>query len=73
MQPRFREGACRALLACGNDTVLAALSKVTKLLDDPKDFVRITAVNVISKATDSEETQLAMLNAAVAETDGAGT
>ena len=40
--PRFREGACRALLACGTDSVLSSLSNVTKLLDDPQEFVRIT-------------------------------
>ncbi len=61
---RLREGACRALLACGTDAVLENLSSVTKLLDDPKDFVRISAVNVISKSTDDEQAQLAMLKAA---------
>ena len=61
--PRCRDGACRALLACGTDSVLSALSKVTRLLDDPEDFVRITAVKVISKSADSGETELAMLNA----------
>ena len=66
-EPRMRDGACRALSACGADSVLANLSKVTKLLDDPKDFVRITAVKVISKNTDAEETQLAMLNATIAD------
>ncbi|MFN7343090.1 MAG: hypothetical protein ACK5TA_07125, partial [bacterium] len=45
--------------------MLENLSKITKLLEDPKDFVRITAVNVISKSNDSEETQLAMLKATV--------
>ena len=60
---RTRDGACRGLLACGTDTVLANLSKITPLLSDPKDFVQITAVKVISKATDAEDTQLAMLNA----------
>ncbi len=64
---RAREGACRGLLACGTDAVLENLSKVTKLLDDPKDLVRITAVKVISKSTDNEEIQLAMLKATVAE------
>ncbi|MFT5857862.1 MAG: hypothetical protein ACI8XO_005124, partial [Verrucomicrobiales bacterium] len=64
---RTRDGACRALLACGTDALLANLSKVTKLLDDPQDFVRITAVRAISKSSDTEETQLAMLNATVAE------
>ncbi len=65
--PRFRDGACRALLACGTDTVLSSLSNVTRLLDDPNEFVRITAVNVISKCTDTGETQLAMLKATVAD------
>ncbi|QTN33095.1 HEAT repeat domain-containing protein [Akkermansiaceae bacterium] len=65
-EPRLREGACRGLLACGNDAVLENLSKLTKLLDDPKDFVRISAVNVISKSTETEETQLAMLEATAA-------
>lgn len=60
---RLREGACRGILACGNDAVLSNLSSLTKLLDDPKDFVRISAVNVISKSTETEETQLAMLEA----------
>ncbi len=64
-EPRLREGASRALLACGNDAILANLSSVTKLLDDPKDFVRISAVDVISKSTETEEIQLAMLEATV--------
>ena len=63
--PRFRDGGLRGLLACGPDTVLENLSKVTKLLEDPKDFVRITAVNVVSRSTENEETQLAMLKATV--------
>jgi len=64
---RFRDGTLRALEACGGDTVLSHLSKVIKLLDDPKDFVRITAVKVISKSTDDKESQLAILKATVAE------
>ncbi|MFK7910832.1 MAG: DUF6288 domain-containing protein [Akkermansiaceae bacterium] len=64
---RMREGACKAIAACGRDIVLENLSKIVKLLDDPKDFVRITAVNVISKNTDDKETQLAILKATVAE------
>lgn len=64
---RSRDGACRGLFACGTDTVLSNLSKITKLLDDPKDFVRITAVKTISKISDTAETQLAMLNATVAD------
>jgi len=64
---RFREGACKALAGCGDDVVLGALSKIVKLLDDPKDFVRIAAVNVISKTEQNKETQLAILGATVAE------
>mgnify|MGYP002622065131 CR=1 FL=1 len=62
-EPRFRDGALRGLEACGSDVVLGSLSKLTPLLQDPADFVRITAARVISGATDSEETQLAMLEA----------
>ena len=69
--PRFRDGGLRGLLACGKDTVLQNLSGITKLLEDPKDFVRITAVNVISKSTETGETQLAMLKATVAEPQAA--
>jgi HEAT repeat protein len=66
-EPRFRDGALRTLGACGNDVVLQNLSKITPLLSDPKDFVKITAVKVISKATDAEDTQLAMLDATLKE------
>jgi HEAT repeat protein len=65
--PRFRDGALRTLGACGDDTVLENLSKLTPLLGDPKDFVQITAVKVISKATDAEDTQLGMLKATIEE------
>ena len=68
---RFRDGGMRGLLACGKDTVLENLSKLTRLLEDPKDFVRITAVNVISKSTETGETQLAMLKATVQEPQAA--
>jgi hypothetical protein len=64
---RRRDRACRGLLAYGTDTVLANLSKITKLLDDPKDFIRIMAVKTISKISVKEETHLAMLNATVAD------
>jgi HEAT repeat protein len=69
---RFRDGACRGLHACGTDAVLANLSTVIKLLDDPMDFVRITAVKAISKNTDAEDTQLAMLKATVDEPKAVG-
>jgi hypothetical protein len=64
---RFRDGALRGLEACGSDVVLGSLSKLTPRLKDPADFVRITATRVISKVTDSGETQLAMLEATIAE------
>lgn len=64
---RFRDGGLRGLQACGKDTVLENLSRLTKLIEDPKDFVRITAVNVISKSTETGETQLAMLKATLQE------
>ncbi len=66
-EPRFRDGALRALGACGKDAVLGSLSGVIKCIEDPEDFVRITAVKVVSNATDSKEAQLAMLNATVRE------
>lgn len=64
---RFRHGALCALEACGNDTFLSNLSKITPLLNDPKDFVRITAVETISKASNDAEIQLALLETAVAD------
>ena len=64
---RFRHGALFAIATCGNDTVLSNLAKITPLLNDPKDFVRITAVDTISKASSDAEIQLALLQAAVAE------
>jgi len=63
--PRMRDGAIRGLAACGTDTVLANLSKITKLLADPTDFVRITAVAAVSRAATDAETQQAMLAATV--------
>ena len=64
---RYRHGALFAIAACGNDTVLSNLAKITPLLNDPKDFVRITAVQTISKASNDEEIQLALLQSAVAD------
>ena len=64
---RFRHGALRALDACGNDVMLSNLSKIVPMLDDPKDFVRITAIELVSKATDDKEAQLAILKTTVAE------
>lgn len=64
---RFRHGALRALDACGTDVMLSNLSKIVSMLDDPKDFVRITAIELVSKATDDKEAQLAILKTTVAE------
>jgi hypothetical protein len=64
---RFRHGALFAIATCGNDTVLSNLAKITPLLNDPKDFVRITAVDTISKASSDAEIQLALLQTAVSE------
>ena len=64
---RFRHGALFAIATCGNDTVLSNLAKITPLLIDPKDFVRITAVDTISKASSDAEIQLALLETAVAD------
>ncbi|MES2983332.1 MAG: DUF6288 domain-containing protein [Verrucomicrobiota bacterium] len=64
---RYRHGALCALDACGNDTMLSNLAKIIPLLEDPKDFVRIAAVKRVSKATNDEAAQLALLKAAVAE------
>ena len=64
--PRMRDGAIRGLAVCGTDSVLANLSKITKLLADPNDFVRITAVAAISRTATDAETQQAMLAATLA-------
>ena len=64
---RFRHGALRSLDACGNDVMLSNLSKIVPMLDDPKDFVRITAIELVSKAGDDKESQLAILKTTVAE------
>jgi Family of unknown function (DUF6288)/HEAT repeats len=48
---RERQGACLTLSACGDDILLASLSKVASLLDDPAEFVRMSAVDAISQVT----------------------
>ena len=68
-EPRLRGSGCRGLAACGTDATLQYMSKVAKLLDDPKEFVRMQAMVTMTKASDSPETQLAVLNATVAERD----
>ena len=66
-EARFREGAVRALGACGDDVVLSNLSTLVKLLDDPKEFVRVAAASVVSKNTANPDVQLALLEATVDE------
>lgn len=68
-EARMRDGACRALSACGADTVLASLSKIRPLLDDSAEFVRMTAISTIAKATEpgDENREVAMLLAAADE------
>ncbi len=66
-EPRLRDSGCRGLAACGPDATLQYMSKVAKLLNDPKEFVRIQAMVTMSKASNSPDTQLAILNATVAE------
>jgi len=64
---RFRHAALCGLNACGDDVVLSNLSKIIAMLEAPEDFVRITAVEVVSKATDNKDVQLALLKTTVAE------
>lgn len=66
-EARFREGAVRALGACGDDVVLSNLSILVKLLDDPKEFVRVAAASVVSKNTANEDVQFALIKATVDE------
>lgn len=64
-EPRFRHGALCAIEACGGDTVISNLSKIIPLLNDPKDFVRIAAIKLVSEATDNQEAQLALVKTAI--------
>ena len=70
-EARMRAGATLALSACGTDTVLASLSKITPLLDDPVEFVRMNAINTMAKATEpgEAERELAFLRAAADDYD----
>ena len=62
-QPRLRDSGCMGLAACGPDATLQYMSKVARLLDDPAEFIRMQAARTMSQASDSAETQLALLNA----------
>lgn len=66
-EPRLRDGACKGLAACGNDATLKYMSKVAKLLNDPREFVRMQAMVTMTKASNSVDTKLALLNATIAE------
>lgn len=48
---RVRDGACLSIVACGTDSTLGALSKLAKLLDDPAEFVRMSAINAIASTS----------------------
>ncbi len=73
--PHYVDGALRALMHCGQDTMLANLSKVTPHLSDQPDFVQILAAKTIAMAgrpedkkaplTIDKESQLAMLKATI--------
>jgi HEAT repeat protein len=51
-EDRMRDGACKALSACGKDAVLAHMSKMVVLLKDEAEFVRMQAVASIGEATE---------------------
>ena len=71
-EARMRDGACKALSACGTDPVLANMSKVVAMLNDDAEFVRMQAARSIGGATEpgEEKRELAMLNATVDEYAG---
>ena len=48
---RIRDGACLSIVACGTDSTLGTLSKLTRLLDDPAEFVRMSAINAIASTS----------------------
>ena len=51
--PRLRGSGCRGLAACGTDATLQYMSKVAKLLNDPKEFVRMQAMVAMTNASNS--------------------
>lgn len=68
-EPRLRDSGCRGLAMCGADATLQYMSKVARLLNDPKEFVRMQAERTMSRASGSPDTQLALLKATVAKRD----
>jgi HEAT repeat protein len=69
--PRSRESGIGIIAASGQDAVLQNLSKITPLLDDPEEIVRIAAVKTIGWASnlDDKKRYEALLTAAAAEYD----
>lgn len=59
--PRLRAAALSALEACGADATLQYLAGVAKLLNDKEEFVRMRAVATMTKASESVDTQAAVL------------
>ena len=66
---RYQHGALVALDACGNDVMLSNLAKILPLLDSTADFIRIAAIDLVSKATNDKDVQLALLKTTVADQD----
>jgi len=66
-ESRMRDGACKALSACGADHVLENMSKVVSMLKDEAEFVRMQAANTLGGATDPGEKkrELLLLDATV--------
>ena len=60
---RYRDGAVQGLAACGKDAALPQLSKISDLLEDPHDFVRISAARTMANITSSNDSKQAMLQA----------
>jgi len=63
---RYRDGAVRALGACGEDVLLSNLTKIIPLLSDPQDFVRVSTMQVINSCDPPREAQLASIEATIA-------
>ena len=60
---RYRDGAVQGIAACGKDAALPQLSKISVLLEDPYDFVRISAARAMAKITSSNESKRELLRA----------
>jgi hypothetical protein len=71
-EDRMRDGACKTLSACGADAVLENLSKVVPLLKDDAEFVRMSVVNTIARATMPGDKQREVLLLKAAAEDYAG-